>query len=304
VVNKASLNVWGGYTAGVEGVEVAGLFNLNKGNVTPVQVAGLFNAVGGTVTGFQVAGLLNTVYQKVDGFQMAGLANIDLQDFHGTQLSGGFNIVKKTTDGVQIGGLTNLALGTLRGVQISPLLNYAKNMKGVQIGLVNLADSSSGYSIGLLNFVKHGYHKVSLSANELMNANISLKTGNANLYTMFIGGRNYSDTAKIESFGLGFGHDFIFNKTFSVAAEVSSQHLHLGNWDYANILNKGQLNLQIRLFKGFSIYGGPVYNLYVSKAAAGSSATGYKQQIVPDRHTSYGPGAKSWLGWNAGVTLF
>jgi hypothetical protein len=304
VVNKASLNVLGGYTAGVEGVEVAGLFNLNKGNVTPVQVAGLFNAVGGTVTGFQVAGLLNTVYQKVDGFQMAGLANIDLQDFHGTQLSGGFNIVKKTTDGVQIGGLTNLALGTLRGVQISPLLNYAKNMKGVQIGLVNLADSSSGYSIGLLNFVKHGYHKVSLSANELMSANISLKTGNANLYTMFIGGRNYSDTAKIESFGLGFGHDFIFNKTFSVAAEVSSQHLHLGNWDYANILNKGQLNLQIRLFKGFSIYGGPVYNLYVSKAPAGSSATGYKQEIVPDRHTSYGPGARSWLGWNAGVTLF
>jgi len=304
VVNKASLNVLGGYTAGVEGVEVAGLFNLNKGNVTPVQVAGLFNAVGGTATGFQVAGLVNLVYQKVDAFQMSGLANVNIQDFNGTQLSGGFNIVKKTTDGVQISGLGNFAVGKLRGVQISALMNYARHMKGFQIGLINLADSSSGYSIGLVNIVKHGYHKVSLSTNELMNANISLKTGNANLYTMFIGGRNYADTAKIESFGLGFGHDFIFNKTISVAAELTAQHLHLGNWDYANILNKGQLNLQIRLFKGFSIYGGPVYNLYVSEAPTGSSATGYKQQIVPKKHTSYGPGAKSWLGWNVGVTLF
>lgn len=304
VVNKASLNVLGGYTAGVDGVEVAGLFNLNKGNVTPVQVAGLFNAVGGTTTGFQMAGLINTVYKKVDGFQAAGLANIDLHDFHGTQIAGGFNIVKKTTDGVQISGLGNLALGSLRGVQISPLINYAKHMKGFQIGLINLADSSSGYSVGLLNFVKHGYHKISISSNELMNANIALKTGNANLYTIFLGGRNYADTAKIESFGLGLGHDFIFNKTVSIAAEVSAQHLHLGNWDYANILNKAQLNLQIRLFKGFSIYGGPVYNLYTSKAPIGSSASGYKQKIVPDKHVSYGPGARSWFGWNAGITLF
>lgn len=53
VVNKASLNILGGYTAGTNGFEIAGVFNLTKGDIKKIQMAGLFNVVGGSVKGTQ-----------------------------------------------------------------------------------------------------------------------------------------------------------------------------------------------------------------------------------------------------------
>ena len=61
VVNNFSLNVFGGYTAGTNGVEIGGLFNIDKKEVKYFQAAGIFNVVGGKVDGFQVAGITNTV---------------------------------------------------------------------------------------------------------------------------------------------------------------------------------------------------------------------------------------------------
>lgn len=318
VVNKFSLNVIGGYTAGVNGVEIGGLFNLNKGDMRVVQVAGAFNVVGKNVEGVQLAGLHNSVLgntkavqvagavnhvkKNAEGIQIAGLSNIVSQNLKGIQISGLGNIVSKETEGLQLAGLGNIASRTMKGVQISGLFNFAKNNKGFQLGLINVADTSSGTSLGLLNLVKTGYHKLSFSTNETINANIAYKSGNANLYTMLIGGYHFSDTAKVISFGLGIGHDFILNKTLSFAAELSTQHLYLGNWDYANILNKGQVNVQIKLFKGFTIFGGPSYNYYASNAPMGSSGKNFKQQIVPDRHHKLGR-YNAWVGWNAGITI-
>jgi hypothetical protein len=56
-------------------------------------------------------------------------------------------------------------------VQIAGVFNYSKKLKGVQIGLINIADTSEGYSIGLINIVLKGYHKLSFSANEILNVN-------------------------------------------------------------------------------------------------------------------------------------
>ena len=318
VVNKVSLNVLGGYTAGVDGVEVAGLFNLTKGDVKSLQLAGLFNAVGndiagvqigglsnlvrGNLKGIQVAGLQNSVRGEVNGFQVAGLGNIASSDFRGIQIAGIANITSRNMNGIQISGIGNITSRTLRGMQIG-LFNLAKNNTGFQIGLINVAGSANGTSFGLVNIVKNGYHKISLSTNELINANVSLKTGNSNLYTILLGGKNYSDTAKIETFGIGFGHDFIFNRTFSIATELTVQQLHLGNWDYANLLSKFQASLQLQVIKGLSIFGGPTYNYYISDAPNGSSSNRYKQQIVPAKHAIF-RGNPGWIGWNVGITIF
>lgn len=319
VVNKASLNVIGGYTAGVDGVEIAGLFNLTKGDVKTLQIAGGFNVVGGNVDGIHIAGLINSVQGNAKGIQIAGLTSLIKGNMTGIQISGLGNVASKNLNGIQIAGmanissrssrgmqiaaLANITSRTFKGVQISGLLNYAKNNKGVQIGLINLADSSSGVSLGLINIVKHGYHKVSFSTNDLVNANVSLKTGNANLYTVFSAGKNYSDTAKIIAFGFGLGHDFILNNTFSVSAELSSHALYLGNWDNTKSITKLQSNLNIRLFKGLSIFGGPSYNLYFKDQSLNDSSPGYKQQIVPNKHHELN-GNKGWFGWNAGIMLF
>src|SRR5215510_1171644 len=76
VVNNFSLNVLGGYTAGTNGVEIGGIFNIDKKEVKYFQAAGVFNVVGGKVQGFQVAGVNNTVLDTTYGVQVAGINNL------------------------------------------------------------------------------------------------------------------------------------------------------------------------------------------------------------------------------------
>ena len=319
VVNKFSLNLIGGYTAGVNGIELGGMFNISKGEVKKLQVAGLFNAIGGSVEGIQLAGLLNdvrtdvsgvqvaglfnSVRKKMSGVQIAGLANLVLDTVGGTQAAGLFNITTQEAAGVQIAGIGNIATRSFRGTQIAGVFNYAKEMHGIQIGLINLSENNDGVSIGLINFVKNGYNKISLSSNEFINANVAYKMGNAKLYNILFVGKNFSKTERVETVGFGFGHDFLFNNRFSMGLEFSSQYVYLGNWDYANFLNRFQGNLQYQLLKGITLFGGPVYSVYTSDAPVGSSGKGYKQQVYPNKRHDYSPSIKGWFGWNVGITL-
>lgn len=319
VVNKVSLNILGGYTAGTDGFEIAGLFNITKGDVKKMQVAGLFNQAGGSVNGiqvaglandvrgdkkgFQVAGLFNNVKKEAQGFQTAGICNLAGKNMEGMQTAGILNITGKSFNGFQVGGVANFVSKDMEGVQIAGVFNYAKKVKGLQIGLINVADTSSGWSLGLLNFIKNGYHKISVYTNETVNTNISLKTGNAKLYTVLFVGMNISNHEKIKTAGIGMGHDFIFNKRLSLGLEITGQSLYLGSWDAANLLSRVQSNFQYELFKGFTLFGGPAYSIYSGDAPAGSSAPGYKQNVVPSHHTSFGNATKGWIGFNAGITI-
>src|SRR5690606_2016705 len=85
VVNQVSLNVIGGHTAGVNGVEVGGVFNVNQQDVRYFQTAGLFNLVGGRVNGVQVAGVSNIVVGDISGIQVGGVSN-QSGDVKGMQL--------------------------------------------------------------------------------------------------------------------------------------------------------------------------------------------------------------------------
>lgn len=289
VINKASYNILGGYSAGLNGVEMAGLFNMDKTDVSFFQVAGLFNIVGGSVKGLQVAGAVNSVIGNIEAMQVAGISNY----------------VRGNANGLQIAGAANMTGGTIKGVQIAGLFNYAKTVKGVQIGLVNVADSSSGYSIGLLNLVKkNGYHKISLSGNELINLNLSVKTGTQKLYSILMVGQNLSDTAKVTALGLGFGHEIVMNKKLSLGVEYTSQLIAAGKWSNTSGLNKLQVNLQFKIADGLAVFGGPSYSLYVTDYPQGSGIKGFKQQVPPSYAHQFNKTTSGWLGWNIGITLF
>ncbi|HKH60077.1 MAG TPA: hypothetical protein VKA49_04550, partial [Flavitalea sp.] len=81
VINNFSFNLFGGYSGGVNGLEMAGLFNIDKKNVQYVQLAGLFNNVGGSVRGVQLGGVSNTVLDSVNGAQLAGITNYVRKNF-------------------------------------------------------------------------------------------------------------------------------------------------------------------------------------------------------------------------------
>ncbi|NII80973.1 MULTISPECIES: STN and carboxypeptidase regulatory-like domain-containing protein [unclassified Pedobacter] len=313
VVNKVSLNILGGYTAGTNGFEIAGAFNLTKGDIKKIQVAGLFNVVGGSVKGtqfsgayndvnrnvdgLQVSGLLNRVENKVRGVQLAGVGNLSGKDVKGAQVAGLINVSKNTT-GVQLAGVLNKTSGRLKGMQLAGLVNHAQNMDGFQLGVVNLADSSSGISIGLINLSNNGYRKIVVYSNEVINTNIAFKTGNAKLYTLLIAGKNFSDTARAFTFGLGLGHDFILNKRFSIAAEGTIQSIYIGNFEEANNLYRLQANLQFNAFSMLAIFAGPAYSYYVKGEAVPSE--NYKKELAPAWQHSFKNGAQGWLGWNFG----
>ncbi|MGZ5134239.1 MAG: hypothetical protein ACXWCG_03785, partial [Flavitalea sp.] len=237
-----------------------------------LQMSGIYNHVGGTMKGFQLAGITNFTNHKTRGVQIAGVANVSSRQVSGVQMAGVFN--------------------------------YTRRLKGVQVGLINVADSSSGYSIGLINIVFRGYHKLSISANEVLNFNAAFKTGNSKFYSILLAGAN-ADTAKLAySFGYGFGSEISLGKRFAVNPEITSQYLYLGSWDYFNLQNKFNLLLTMKFGKWFSIYGGPSYSVFISDQTI--TVPGYKGNIAYDRlhKNQFSSKVTGWIGWTAGINLF
>ncbi len=322
VVNNFSLNLLGGYVGGVNVIEVGGLVNLDKENVQYVQVGGLANIVGGNVRGLQIGGLSNTVLKRVTGLQIGGVNNyvkdrlIGLQiagvynhgsdTVTGLQLAGVGNFVKQKVSGVQLAGVANISNRHMSGLQIAGLLNYAKRMNGVQIGLINISDTSNGYSIGLINIVMKGYHKLSISTNEILNFNAAFKTGNSKLYSILQAGMHVADKDddKLYSFGYGLGWQWRLANWFSINPELTSQYLYMGSWNHLNLLNKVHLNFNISFGKYISIFGGPSIAGYYSTHEL--QVNGYKFQVPPPgTHTfSIRKDVTGWIGWNAGINFF
>ncbi|MEI6945786.1 STN and carboxypeptidase regulatory-like domain-containing protein [Paraflavisolibacter sp. H34] len=323
VINNVSFNVFGGYGGGVDGFELGGLFNIDKKDVQYAQIGGLLNIVGGGVNGLQVGGLNNTVLGGFNGVQIGGISNLAGRSLNGLQVGGVYNHVSRNVNGFQLAGVANFARDEARGLQVagvanianremdglqmSGVFNYAKRLKGVQIGLINLSDSSDGYSIGLINVVLHGYHKLALSANEVTPFHLGFKTGNRRLYSILQGGLNRKEGEKAYTFGYGLGTELGLARWLSLNPEISGNYLYLGAWDYANILGKGALNLNLKFGKYVSLFGGPVFNaLYSNQPTA---LGGYRFPLPPANHRPLDLGFgmsnwTGWIGWNAGIHLF
>lgn len=320
IINHFSLNIFGGYNGGADGLEIGGLFNIDKRYVQYVQVAGLFNIVGGHVTGLQVAGLSNTVLDSVTGLQVAGINNMVKGKFNGLQVGGVYNHVssefkglqvagvgnfaKKQIAGTQIAGVVNVSNKDIKGAQIAGVFNYAKRLKGVQIGLINIADSSEGYSIGLINIVFKGYHKLSFSTNEVTNVNAAFKTGNARLYSILQAGVYTDPNERAYSFGYGLGKEWSMGKHFALNPEISAQYMYLGAWNYTNILNRGQLNATLKLGKFVSLFAGPTFSVFYSDQHLGIKGYRFPVPASTTRLVDFGPNVKGWIGWNAGINFF
>jgi hypothetical protein len=184
------------------------------------------------------------------------------------------------------------------------VVNYTNHSRGLQIGLINIADTSDGYSIGLINFVRKGYHNIYLGTDETMDLTLGLKSGNHKLYSIFLGGINLDQNKKLYSFGYGLGREWITTRAFALSTDLSSQYLYLGSWDYLNLLNRFNLYLHLRLGKGFALYGGPSFNMYYSDQTL--AVAGYQFEVP---RSGYWPFTvdnywRGWAGWQAGIRLF
>jgi len=173
-VNRYSLNVFAGYSRGLNGIEVGGLANIESHDVVGLQVAGLTNLVGRNTKGVQIAGGINHTMRSLEGVQISGIGNTVWDTLSGVQITYGVNVVKGGLRGVQISGTCNLATQNVDGTQISAGINitpkdvrkaqisgtgnYARNVSGAQLSVgVNIArDTVGGGQVGFAgNYARH-----------------------------------------------------------------------------------------------------------------------------------------------------
>ncbi len=336
IINNVSVNLFWGKNGGVEGVEVGGFFNHITKDVQGVQVAGLGNTVKGEVLGTQVAGLFNVSGGKTQGVQVGGLFNVTSNDFTGVQISGLFNTSSGKADGIQVSGLFNTCKGKTKtqisglfnvagnvdGGQISALLNRGKKVKGMQIGLINIADSISGVPIGLINIIRKGYNRFELSGSDALHANFGLKFGAKSFYNMLLFGARWDDlnyttddgsgepetvSGTYMSWGLGYGLGTAITLGSHTLLNLEASAMHINeteDWTSTlNLLNQVKLTLDIRIGRRTSIFAGPVGNLLVSQRK--DPETGLIGSSIPSNpllnETTNGTNVKGWVGFTAGM---
>lgn len=153
-----------GFEANLSGAQFSGLANVVLNNVFGWQTTGGVNVVKGALIGFQVAGISNTVIKYSFGVQLAGLYNVSAQSMDGVQVAGLFNVTQGGLYGVQLSlfnkagfteGINSVGNRYPTGVQIG-LVNMAQSVNGFQFGMINLGKRTQGTQIGLINIYNNG----------------------------------------------------------------------------------------------------------------------------------------------------
>lgn len=286
VVNKFSLNIIGGYTAGVTGTELAGVFNVNQFDMHGIQVAGLSNMVGGDVKGFQAAGFGNIGLNKLSGIQLAGAWNSVDTVVSGLQLTGGINRTNNAVRGIQLAGLMNMAKNevgsqlsgginmaqTVKGLQLTGGMNIAKNdvgsqlaggvniakkVHGVQLAVINIADSSD-YPIGVLNWVKNGSRQLSMGIDESRFIALNFKSGGRVMYSI-LGLGTYLNNGNFK-YGVeaGIGAHLLQKERFTLSTELIHRTHFDKDFKYHET-NRSSLRVvpAINFGRHFQIYAAP-----------------------------------------------
>lgn len=313
-------NVVGG---NVNGLQMSGVFNEAKGNVKGAQLSSIFNATTDTVTGTQMSGIFNRA-GSVKGAQFAGIYSEVKNDHSGLQASGIFNRSEgkagyqlagifnhsEAETSVQLAGFTNKG-GTIKVLQVSPFLNIAKEVRGVQFGLINWADTVSGASIGLLNFVRKGYNRIEIGSSFTTDFTLGVKFGSHRFYTILQGGFEIEGPKHIWTIGYGIGSYFRLSPKSGGNLELVFSHVNeqAGWLENLNALVQLKPTYEYKLFKNAYVYGGPVVNFMASRLYDSDTNT-YGSQLAiyslinenGDHPSSSEPiNYRLWIGFNAGI---
>lgn len=258
VENKFSLNLISGYHRGSSFLELGGVANVLSNNMVGCQIAGFGNYIGGDVKGLQIAGFSNHNSGKLIGSSIAGFYNYQKQETIGTSIAGFANWHQSNITGAQIAGFMNKA-NEVKGVQIAGFINKAKVVKGAQIGFINISDSMSGVALGFINIVKHGLHQIEASYNYANDLSLLFRTGAEQLYTI-IGLRSSEISIDNNSWlgvEYGIGSNIKLLKPLFLNVELSAyQPTKSFRYDFLRLNNQARINLELRPFKRFAIFGG------------------------------------------------
>ena len=306
VINDYSLNIVGGYGLGVRKLELSGYFNMNRGHVEHAQLAGTFNLNMASMKGFQGAGSFNINRGTAEAVQVAGAFNFNGQSSQGAQFAGLMNLQMKDYRGSQMAAFMNFTGGKITGTQIAGFINYAKHVHGTQIGIINIADSVTGIPLGLINIVKHGYHKIEVSADEVFYTNLAFRTGVPLLHTIITAGIKPDDFENpYWTVGYGIGTAPKLGRWLSLNFDVTANQVSKGNFTPAiNILNKLYLGFEVQALPKFALTFGATLNAYVTDTTYDGYTdlfTDYHPEFIYDETSTDNINVKMWWGAKVGL---
>lgn len=344
IINDYSINMFGGYSMGTRQIELGFFFNIDRSDVSFLQIAGFGNIVGGDVIGAQASGFFNLNGGETKAMQATGFTNVNFHDFQGVQFAGLANINLASADGVkaaglmnfsngnskgvsaagfanfhkgnfngpQIAGFTNISSkGKMKGTQVSGFFNYGNKVYGSQIGFINYADSLTGVPIGFLSIVKHGYHKLEVSADEVFYTNLAFRSGVRQFYNIIFAGYNPKTNIggdAMWSFGYGVGTARRLAPWWHLNIDLTSQHVNKGGFTAdLSSLNKLNVGFDFRLVKGLSIYAGGTLNAYLTRTSFNDYPTLFsdiKPKIFYEDVYSGDVKMQMWIGGKVALRFF
>ncbi|WP_321286309.1 hypothetical protein [uncultured Sunxiuqinia sp.] len=274
----------------VQGIQGSGFANIVKGNGKAFQMTGFANITLGEVNGTQLAGFLNYSKEKMQKVQIAGFSNISMNDAKGLQLA----------------GFANLAKGTTEGAQIAGFLNVAKQVDGLQLGVINVSDTvKSGLPIGFLSIVRHGFYELEISASEALNTQALFKIGVDKFYNIFAVGSQFLGDEFNWGFGYGMGTHIVNNERFKTQLELISYHINEGkNWiNTYNDLNQFRINFTKKIGNNLDVFAGPNFNLMITNNKI-IDGRPFESDFAPYSiysHKGKRTTLKGWIGFSAGI---
>lgn len=286
----------------MSGIQAAGVINFVLNDADYIQLGGTGNFVGGKFTGVQVAGIFN-IGSEMSGVQVAGVTNLT-GEAEGVQVAGVLNHAKKIV-GTQVAGVINNT-DNLDGVQVTSVFNRAAYFKGYQIAVINYADSCDGIPFGLFNFVRKGYHKIELSADEVFYSNLAFRSGVKKFHSIVsVGLRPENLDNPVWMFGYGLGTTLGKSDKYSFDIDLTAHQVMKGSYFASrNSLYKVTLGLDRKISPKTSITFGLTYNIYVTDTNSKYYSDTFSS-LVPYSFTnstsSNGNNMKTWVGGKIGI---
>ncbi len=288
------------------GFQFAGFANWNHDQASGVLAAGFANFTRGKSVAWQFAGFLNYC-EDVNGVQVVGFSNVARGNGKVTQIAGFSNTVNGQVRGTQIAGFANISNGNLNGTQIAGFLNKAKNVNGLQLGFINLADSvKRGIPLGFISIVKDGFKEFEVSFSEGLNAQASFKIGIDRFYNIFAIGSQFLGSDFSWAVGYGIGTHIYKTDNFKTQVELISYHINEGeSWtNNYNDLQQIKISFTKKINESFSVFAGPTINLLITDneykgEQFNSSFAPYTIYSNEGKNTTL----KGWFGISAGVKI-
>jgi hypothetical protein len=189
-------------------------------------------------------------------------------------------------------------------VQAAAILNVARDVEGLQLGLINVSrDYRKGTPIGLLNYSHTGLHSLNLWADEMGYQHATALSGTRHAYTYLSIGRKSVSDRNLVALGLGLGYQRSFG-AWSGAADLGAFNL-IEDWDFdtgeshdSPELYRLRLHGVRELLPYVSIFGGASLNYlwnHSRRDGHGPWWDGLRAEVFEDQSV--------WPGLFAGIRL-